>query len=80
MASVETVTASVAALGTGVALGSITTGGAIGWVGDWVVTAAGAHEANRRASRLKLSKTRVLIVISFRKFISGNSYEKIKAE
>jgi hypothetical protein len=55
----------------GVVLGSTASGETDDWVGDWVVTAAGAHEANRRASRLKLvlsaveglSKMRVLIVI-----------------
>jgi cellulase/cellobiase CelA1 len=43
---------------TGVALGSTTTGGAIGWGGDSAVAAAGAHEANRTANRLRVERRR----------------------
>jgi len=51
--SVAGITASVGDSGSGVALGSTTTGGT-GWGGDSVVAAAGAHEANKRANRLRL--------------------------
>jgi hypothetical protein len=55
-----------------VVLGSTTTGCA-----EDSVAAAGAHEASKTASRTRAGRRRVLIFISFRKFITGNPYEKI---
>jgi hypothetical protein len=42
------------------------------------VAAAGAHAATSTANRLRVVMKRVFIVMSFRGFISGNPYERIK--
>jgi amino acid transporter len=61
--------------GKAVAVGSVTvvTAGA-----GVAVALTGAHETRKTATRSRLRKKRgFIIVISFRKYISGNPYEKV---
>src|SRR6185503_4339754 len=62
----------------GVALGAMTNAGAADGTGA-SVTAAGAHAANRRTSRLRLARSgrRFFFILSFGEFIADNPYETI---
>jgi hypothetical protein len=55
----------------------VAVGASAGCIG-MAVAAVGAHAATSTASKLRVVMKRVFISVSFREFISGNPYERIK--